>query len=99
VELLFVTLIAFCMGLVARYVLPGRDTYGLVLVPSVAAIVSAVVWVSLTWAGLKFNGGWIWVASLVAAGVVSLVLVLVLPRLRRGHDHELLQKLSRPQAG
>jgi len=99
VELLFVTLIAFCIGLLARYALPGRDTYGVVLVPSIAAIVAAVVWVALTWVGLKFDGGWIWVASLVAAGIVSLVLALVLPRTRRTHDHELLQKLSRPQAG
>ena len=98
-ELLFVTLIAFCIGLATRYLLPGRDTYGLVLVPSIAAIVTAIIWVSLTWAGLKFNGGWIWVASLAGALIVSLVLVLVLPRTRRVHDHDLLQKLSRPQAG
>jgi hypothetical protein len=95
VELLFVTLIAFCIGLLARYALPGRDTYGVALVPSIAAIVTAAVWVGLTWLGWKFDGGWIWAVSLVAAGVVSLVLVLVLPRLRRSSDDELLQKLSR----
>jgi len=94
-ELLFVTIIGFAIGLLARYVLPGRDTYGIVLVPSVAAIVTAVVWVVLTWAGLKFDGGWIWAVSLVAAAVVSLVMVLVIPRTRRGRDDALLQKLSR----
>jgi uncharacterized membrane protein YeaQ/YmgE (transglycosylase-associated protein family) len=94
-ELLFVTLIAFCIGLLARYALPGRDTYGVVLVPSIAAIVTAVVWVGLTWLGWKFDGGWIWAVSLLAAAVVSLVLVLVLPRVRRTNDDELLQKLSR----
>lgn len=94
-ELLFVTLIAFCIGLLARYVLPGRDTYGIVLVPSIAAITTAVVWVALTWAGLKFDGGWIWVGSLVAAVVVSLVLVLALPRARRNHDEQLLRQLSK----
>jgi Flp pilus assembly protein TadB len=94
-ELLFVTLIAFCIGLLARYVLPGRDTYGIVLVPSIAAIATAVVWVALTWVGLKFDGGWIWVGSLVAGAVVSLVLVLTLPRARRNHDERLLQQLSK----
>ena len=94
-ELLFVTLIAFCIGLLARYVMPGRDTYGVVLVPSVAAIVTAVVWVGLTWLGWKFDGGWIWVVSLGAAVVVSLVLVLSVPSLRRRQDEQLLQNLSR----
>jgi uncharacterized membrane protein YeaQ/YmgE (transglycosylase-associated protein family) len=95
VELLFVTLIAFCMGLLARYVLPGRDTYGIVLVPSIAAVVTAVVWVIFTWIGWKFDGGWIWVVSLVAGGVTALVVTLLLPRSRRAHDAELLQQLSR----
>jgi quaternary ammonium compound-resistance protein SugE len=94
-ELLFVTLIAFCVGLLARYTLPGRDTYGVALVPSIAAIATAVVWVGLTWLGWKFDGGWIWVVSLAAAAAVSLVLVLVLPRVRRSSDDELLQQLSR----
>ena len=43
-ELLFVTLIAFCAGLGVRYALPGRDTYGVVLMPSIATVVTAVVW-------------------------------------------------------
>jgi ABC-type branched-subunit amino acid transport system permease subunit len=94
-ELLFVTLIAFCIGLAARYALPGRDTYGVALIPAIAAIVAAVVWVALTWAGWKFDGGWIWVASLVAGGVVSLVLALLVPRTRRHRDEDLLQQLSR----
>jgi len=94
-ELLFVTLISFCIGLGARYALPGRDTYGVVLLPAIAAAVSAIVWVGLTWLGWKFDGGWIWVVSLVAGAVVSLVLALTVPRQRRGNDEEMLQQLSR----
>ncbi len=94
-ELLFVTLISFLIGLGARYALPGRDTYGVALLPAIAAIVTAVVWVGLTWLGWKFDGGWIWVVSLVAGGVISLVLALTVPRLRRGGDESMLQQLSR----
>ena len=94
-ELLFVTLISFCIGLGVRYGLPGRDTYGVVLVPSVATVVTAIVWVGLTWLGWKFDGGWIWAVSLVAGGIVGLVLALILPRARRGRDENLLQQLSR----
>jgi hypothetical protein len=85
-ELLFVTLIAFCIGLGARYALPGRDAYGVALVPAIAAAVTAIVWVGLTWLGWKFDGGWIWVVSLAAAAVVSLVLTLVVPRVRTVKD-------------
>jgi hypothetical protein len=94
-ELLFVTLIAFCIGLGARYALPGRDAYGLALVPAIAAAVTAIVWVGLTWLGWKFDGGWIWVVSLAAAAVVSLVLTLVVPRIRTTKDETKLQQLSR----
>jgi len=94
-ELLFVILIAFGIGLLAWLLLPGRDDYGSLLVPSVAAAVSAIVWVSLTWAGWKYDGGWIWVASLVAGAVVGLVLSLVIPRGRRTADAARLQRLSR----
>ena len=94
-ELLFVILIAFCIGLGLRYLLPGRDTYGSVLTASVAAGVSAIVWVGLTWLGWKFDGGWIWLVSLGAGGVVALALTLFVPRRRHTHDDELLQQLSR----
>lgn len=94
-ELLFVTLIAFCTGLLVRYLLPGRDTYGIVLLPSIAGAAAAIVWVILTWVGWKFDGGWIWVASLAVGGIVALVLALLLPRTRHTNDHELLQRLSR----
>lgn len=94
-ELLFVVLISFCIGLGLRFLLPGRDTYGSVLMASIAAAVSAIVWVGLTWLGWKFDGGWIWVVSLVAGGAVALILTFVVPPRRRTHDKELMQSLSR----
>jgi hypothetical protein len=94
-ELLFVVLIAFGIGGVFRYALPGRDTYGSMLVPSVSAALSAAVWVGLTWLGWKFDGGWIWVVSLAAGGVIAIVLCLTIPHGRRSNDAELLQRLSR----
>lgn len=94
-ELLFVTLISFCIGLGARYALPGRDTYGVVLLPAIAAAFTAVVWVALTWLGWKFDGGWIWVVSLAVGAVISLVLALTVPGRRRENDDRMLQELSR----
>jgi hypothetical protein len=94
-ELLFSTIIGAGIGSLFRYILPGRSAYGSLLVPAASAAVTAVVWVVLVWAGWKFDGGWIWVVSLVAGGVAGLVLALTLPRTRQQADGELLQRLSR----
>ena len=87
-------LIAAGLGFIAHYTLPGRDTRGALLLGSVSAGVAAVIWVSLLWLGFTFDGGWIWLISLVAGGVAALVLALVLPRRRHAADRALLTKLS-----
>jgi len=96
VELLFVVLLSFAIGLAVRYLLPGRDSYGSMLVPSISAAAGTIIWVILTWVGLKFDGGWIWVASLLGGGVIGLVFALVIPRTRRTADDELMKQLSTP---
>lgn len=97
-ELLFVIVIGAGIGLLARYVFPQRGTYGVLLVPAIAAAATAIVWVALLWAGLTFDGTWIWVASLAAAVTVSLVTVLVLPRRRNESDARMLETLSAARA-
>lgn len=94
-ELLFVTLGGVILGLAARYGLPKRDTHGALLVPAIGAIVASVVWAALTWVGWKFDGGWIWVVSLVAAGVVAALSSVFLGGGRTASDAELLTRLSR----
>ncbi|MBC7763695.1 MAG: hypothetical protein H7201_18270 [Candidatus Saccharibacteria bacterium] len=94
-ELLFVTLGGIVLGLAARYGLPKRDTHGVLLVPAIGAIAASVVWAALTWMGWKFDGGWSWVASLAAAGIVAALASALLGRQRRASDAELLTKLSR----
>lgn len=97
-ELVYVTVIGAAIGLLARYVLPGRRTYGLLLLPAAAAAVTATVWVALVWAGWRFDGGWIWVVSLAAATVTSVLIPLLLPRARDRHDAHLLHHLSAGRA-
>jgi len=87
------------LGLAARYALPRRQTYGSALVPAIGAGVAAVVWVGLTWLGWAWDGGWIWVVSLVAAGLASAASVLVIGPRREHGDAELFERLARPGAG
>ncbi|WP_243695153.1 hypothetical protein [Agromyces protaetiae] len=95
-ELLFVVLGGAILGLAARYVLPKRHTHGVVLIPAIGAAVAAVVWVGLTWLGWAWDGGWIWVASLAAAGVVAAASALLIGPRREHADHVLFERLSRP---
>ena len=97
-ELLFVVLIAAGIGFIAHYSLPGRDSRGSLLLGAIAAGVAAVVWEGLLWLGFTFDGGWIWAISLVAAGVVTLVVALVLPGRRAANDRTMLARLSAGKA-
>jgi hypothetical protein len=97
-ELLFVTVIGASLGLIARYTFPHRDTHGLLLVPAAGAAATAAVWVALLWAGLTFDGTWIWVASLAAGILASALVAVLLPRRRAHEDAELFARLSSAQA-
>jgi hypothetical protein len=94
-ELLFVTVIGACLGAIVRYMLPKRATYGAFLVPAASAAVTATVWVALLWAGLTFDGTWIWVASIAAGAIAGIVIALVLPRKRIESDDAKLARLAR----
>ena len=93
-ELLFVVLIAAGVGFTLPFLLRGRETYGVVLPAAVSAAVASVVWVGLLWLGFTFDGGWIWVISLLAGGLAGLAVVLRVPPRRREADRALLSKLS-----
>ena len=97
-ELLFVIVMAVGIGLVLRYILPARDTYGILLLPAVSGVVTAVVWAALLWVGWTFDGTWIWVASLVAGFGAALETALILPRRRKTADARKLDRLSRAAA-
>ncbi len=93
-ELLYVTVIGAFIGLALRYIAPGRGSYGLFLLPCVGGAATAAFWAAMVWAGLKFDGGWIWVIALVGGGLVSLFAILLVVRARKLGDQRLLHTLS-----
>lgn len=94
-ELLFISLIGAFIGLLVRYLLPERHRHGSVLVPAVATAVAAGCWVALTWAGMKWNAGWIWVITILITLVVTVVVDLLVGRLRKRSDERMLSSLSK----
>lgn len=93
-ELLFAILIAIVIGFGVSYLTPGRDTYGVLLVPAISGAVTAVVWVALLWLGWTFDGTWIWVVSFLLGGLAALGVCLVLPKRRRAFDDNLQHTLA-----
>ena len=98
-ELLFVALIGIVIGAAGRYVLPWRRTHGAVLMPAVGCMAAMVLWVALTWAGLRWDGGVIWWVTLIGAGVIVAAVDLIAGRLRTRSDaalHETVMKHGVP---
>ena len=93
-ELVYVTVIGAMLGVIVRFVLPHRHSYGLALLPAIAAATTSAVWVALLWSGWKFNGGWIWVVSLGSAIVVSILVAVIITRVRTSADAHQLHVLS-----
>ena len=97
-ELLFVVLIGVLAGLLARGVLPHRQVTGVLLLPAIGGVSAAIVWVALTWAGLKWDGGWIWVATIAACLLTLLAANAWVTRARRREDENLFDRVSRSGA-
>ena len=92
-ELLFITLGGAILGILAHYILPRQRTHGVVLIPAVGALASAVIWVGLTWLGWAWDGGWIWAVTLLATALIVTALDLVLGRVREEADSRRLADL------
>ena len=97
-ELIFVTVIGIALAVIVRYLVPGRQTHGILLVPAIGGAVTAAVWVALVWIGLTFDGGWIWAASIAAGIIASVVAAVLLPRRRKLADEALFKQLSHARA-
>lgn len=93
-QLIYAGVIGAFIGLILHYLLPDRHLTGLFLLPAVGAAATCAAWSASVWAGLKLDGGWIWVVSLGAATVASLAVGLLLPRARKISDERRLHHLS-----
>nr|WP_228494650.1 hypothetical protein [Clavibacter sp. VKM Ac-2873] len=83
---MFVALFGALIGLVARYALPHRATHGALLIPAVGATSAMVAWVVLTWAGLRWDQGVIWIATLAISALVAAGADLLVGRRRSSAD-------------
>ncbi|TXK19618.1 hypothetical protein [Homoserinibacter sp. GY 40078] len=93
-EIVFVTVIGAGLGGLIRYLIPGRQNYGIALLPAIGAAAAVAVWALLVWLGWPFDGGWIWTVSITAATAASVIVALALPRARDAADAHRLHELT-----
>jgi hypothetical protein len=95
-EIVYAVVVGAGAALLLRYLLPGRGTYGVVLLPALGAAVTAAVWAGMSWLGFDFDGnwGWLWLASVGGAIVVALVVGLIVGTRRQRSDARELHVLS-----
>ncbi len=86
------------IGLGLRYLIAGRQQYGLLLLPAVGAAAVCVTWVIGIWSGLSHEALWIWLISFSIASIVCIALAKALPPKREQADADLLAELMRPAA-
>jgi len=94
-EIIYATVIGAAIGAIPRYVIPGRMTYGTTITPIIGGVATALVWVILTWLGMPYDGGWIWVIALAAAAVASVLVAFLLPKARHRSDEAFLESARR----
>jgi quaternary ammonium compound-resistance protein SugE len=94
-ELMFIALAGVIIGAAGRYALPWRRTHGAVLVPAVGGMAAMIIWVALTWAGLKWDGGVIWWIALFGTGVVVAAVDLLIGRVRVRADAALAASVAK----
>ncbi|GEK78896.1 hypothetical protein [Agrococcus baldri] len=86
------------IGLLTRYLLPGRAWVGLFLNPLAAAAAAGIVWTIGALMGAAVDNGWLWVLSLLAALLVSVVIPRILPARRAKADERYLTQLRATKA-
>lgn len=85
-QLMYAETVAIVLGLAAHAVLPRRALTGVLLLPAVAGVACAIVWVGLTWARLPQGGPAMWLASLLAAALSAVAVGIPLRASRHRAD-------------
>jgi hypothetical protein len=93
-ELVLVVTFSGLVGLLVRYLVPGRATHGLFVIPSVGIVAGSLSWAIGIWAGLAPTSIWPWILSLGISVAASMALAIVLPGKRSAADDALWHELT-----
>ncbi|MBX3093394.1 MAG: hypothetical protein KF680_02460 [Cryobacterium sp.] len=95
--LIYIVVLAAALGAITRYLLPGRSSYGLLLLPAISIVVSSIAWGAFTWAGIDQGTVWMWLVVLGAGALAAIGAALYLPRHRAALEATQLAELTDPR--
>lgn len=85
-QILLALIAGTVIGIAVHFVVPDRDTRGVVLAPAIGAVSAGAAWTALTWAGIGIDSPWPWLSALVVPAAVAYPVTLVLARRRTERD-------------
>lgn len=86
---ILLALIGACaLGILAHYLIAGRELRGVVVTPAIATALSAIAYTGLQWLGLGEDNVWLWLASVIGAAAIAAAATVALVAARRRSDAE-----------
>jgi uncharacterized membrane protein YeaQ/YmgE (transglycosylase-associated protein family) len=69
-ELAFILVYGSLLGLMAPYMISGKENYGVLLAPGLSLVYGFVSWTICTWVGLSYTDFWIWAITMLGMPAV-----------------------------
>lgn len=71
-ELAFILVYGSLLGLMAPYILAGKENYGVLLAPAISLVFGFGIWTILTWVGLSYSDLWIWLITMLGMPIMMI---------------------------
>jgi hypothetical protein len=88
-EIAFILVYGSLLGLMAPYLLSGKENYGVLLAPALSLVFGFGIWTILTWVGLSYSDIWIWLITMLGMPLVMIFGVRFIRTRRLSHEVEI----------
>lgn len=85
-EIAFILVYGSLLGLMAPYIIAGKENYGVLLAPAIALVYGFVTWTICTWIGLSYNDFWIWAITMLGMPAAMIFGVIFVRQRRLAKD-------------
>jgi len=69
----FILIYGLILGLMAPYLLSGKESFGVLLAPALALVFGFAAWTLMIWLGLKPSDYWIWTVTMLGMPLVMIL--------------------------
>jgi uncharacterized membrane protein YeaQ/YmgE (transglycosylase-associated protein family) len=85
-ELAFILIYGSLLGLMAPYMISGKENYGVLLAPGLSLVYGFISWTACTWFGLSYTDFWIWAITMLGMPAVMVFGVRFVRQRRLSHE-------------